>query len=128
MSTEDIVESSRDKSKKKNKKKGDSNTRVTLEVEDEEARQQRLQSLLESIDATSASSKGPPAPQFPLPPSRPHAVPPSDVLSRAAAFLPLLASSNAELANVDPESLNIEHLEDEEGAHIEMNLGLGVFE
>ncbi|OZJ01814.1 hypothetical protein BZG36_05165 [Bifiguratus adelaidae] len=55
-------------------------------------------------------------------------LPPSDLESRLSAFLPQLQSSNAQLTErlkTDPASVDIEQVE---GPHIEMNLGLGVFD
>ncbi|KAF8575735.1 hypothetical protein K439DRAFT_1664940 [Ramaria rubella] len=108
--------------------------RELLDVEDDDTRRQRIQSLLESTDAAASSSRSTlPRPLIPLePPSRPHPVPISDLISRAEAFLPRLAASNADLghrAALDPASVDIENIDDaEDGTYIEMNLGLGVFE
>lgn len=52
----------------------------------------------------------------------------SDVLSRAAAFLPQLAASNRAILEKKPDEINIEVLNGEEEEIIEMKLGLGVFE
>ncbi|KAL5534049.1 hypothetical protein ACEPAG_509 [Sanghuangporus baumii] len=74
-----------------------------------------------------------------------HAVePPSELLSRVESFLPQMEAANKELARrmeSSPESVDIENLGDQEdedededdkvgrqGQHIEMNLGLGVFD
>ncbi|KAF8068644.1 hypothetical protein FPV67DRAFT_1668715 [Lyophyllum atratum] len=102
-----------------------------LEVEDEEARIQRIQSTLEKLNAPS-SPPAAPSPSFTLPTerSKPQAMPPSDLLSRVQAFLPTLEASNAVLQQQfqnDPSSVDIEHIEETE-QYIEMNLGLGVFE
>lgn len=52
----------------------------------------------------------------------------SEVLSRAAAFLPQLAASNRAILQKRPEDVNIESLKGDESEIIEMKLGLGVFE
>ncbi len=52
----------------------------------------------------------------------------SEVLSRAAAFLPQLAASNRAILQKRPEDVNIEMLSGTESEIIEMKLGLGVFE
>lgn len=52
----------------------------------------------------------------------------SDVLSRAAAFLPQLAASNRAILLKRPEDVNIEVLNEQADQVIEMKLGLGVFE
>ncbi|ETW86403.1 hypothetical protein HETIRDRAFT_17676, partial [Heterobasidion irregulare TC 32-1] len=57
--------------------------------------------------------------------------PPTDLLSRVQAFLPALEASNSQLlqqAKNDPRSVDIEHIDDSVQQHIEMNLGLGLFE
>lgn len=52
----------------------------------------------------------------------------SEVLSRAAAFLPQLAASNRAILQKRPDDVNIEILNGQEAEVIEMKLGLGVFE
>ena len=52
----------------------------------------------------------------------------SEVLSRAAAFLPQLAASNRAILQKRPDDVNIEILNGQEDRVIEMKLGLGVFE
>lgn len=52
----------------------------------------------------------------------------SEVLSRAAAFLPQLAASNRDILQKRPDDVNIEILNGQEAEVIEMKLGLGVFE
>ncbi|KAG6866589.1 hypothetical protein C0991_002077 [Blastosporella zonata] len=106
--------------------------RETLEIEDEDARLKRIQSTLEKLNTTSTSSPSPANP-FPLPTerSKPHAIPPSDLLARVQAFLPTLEASNALLEQqrqADPASLDIENVGDDAERYIEMNLGLGLFE
>jgi len=103
-----------------------------LEVEDDEARFQRLQSTLEKLNASSTAT---PTPSFSFNPptqrSKPHPVPPSELLSRVQAFLPEFEASNEILAQRvqnDPSSVDIERVEDDAEEYIEMNLGLGVFE
>ncbi|KAF8514342.1 hypothetical protein BU17DRAFT_94616 [Hysterangium stoloniferum] len=108
--------------------------RELLEVEDDEVRQKRIQSLLENTNLQSPSfpsgSRFQP-PTFPTIPSKPHAIPPSELLARAEAFLPLLAASNADLERADPATLDIENPaggDDAGRTYVEMNLALGVFE
>ncbi|KAK6909943.1 hypothetical protein L486_00406 [Kwoniella mangroviensis CBS 10435] len=106
-------------------------TREKLDVESSQAREARLGSLLSSISSPSSDSpKGTslPSPSNPIP-SRPSAVPESDVLARARAFLPMLQASNQELlaaAAQNPDSVNIEKING--GNAIAMDLGLGVFD
>ncbi|PPQ78594.1 hypothetical protein CVT24_002740 [Panaeolus cyanescens] len=106
-----------------------------LEIEDEEARQARIQSFLEKLNASSShtnplSSSSPP--QFDFGNRMTYPVePPTDLLSRVQAFLPQLEASNNDLAQkakADPSSIDIEHISDDMEQYIEMNLGLGVFE
>lgn len=52
----------------------------------------------------------------------------SEVLSRAAAFIPQLAASNRAILQKKPEDVNIEMLKGDESEVIEMKLGLGIFE
>ncbi|KAG0170687.1 hypothetical protein DFQ28_008813 [Apophysomyces sp. BC1034] len=59
---------------------------------------------------------------FKLPPMK------SDILSRVQAFLPQLQAANEQLEQQDPSELDIEHIDEENGQYIEMNLGLGVYE
>ncbi|KZT06662.1 uncharacterized protein LAESUDRAFT_653184 [Laetiporus sulphureus 93-53] len=108
-------------------------TGQTLEIEDEEKRQDRMHELLMRLNSSSGARStfasdlrlprlGEDTP-FEMPP-------PSDLLSRVQSFLPQLAASNAELlrrAQEDPNSVDIENVENDE-RYIEMNLGLGVFE
>ena len=105
-----------------------------LDVEDENRRQERIQTLFSKLDASSSATTRTPFPSqqpfdfgdrstFPV-------APPAELLARVQAFLPELAASNADLlqrARDDPESVDIEHL-GAAGPYIEMNLGLGVFE
>ncbi|KAJ1963770.1 hypothetical protein GGI12_001855 [Dipsacomyces acuminosporus] len=57
--------------------------------------------------------------------------PPSALLSRLQAFLPQIAEANKKLeveSAADPDKLNIENVDENEGRYIEMDLGLGVFD
>ncbi|KAG6881715.1 hypothetical protein C0995_000977 [Termitomyces sp. Mi166 len=86
------------------------------------------ESTLEKLNTPSS-----PPSSFSLPTerSRPHAIPPSDLLRRAQAFLPEFAASNAAIEQqrqVDPSSVDIECIEEDAERYIEMNLGLGLFE
>ncbi|KAK4687169.1 NOP protein chaperone 1, partial [Tremellales sp. Uapishka_1] len=102
--------------------------RETLDVETDADRQERLARLLASIPSKPADE----TPVLTLPRSqpKPFALPPSDALARARAFLPLMKSSNVELlekARLDPKGVDIENVEDEQHV-IAMDLGLGVFD
>lgn len=105
-----------------------------LEVEDDEQRERRIQIQLEKLDKSPSSG----APQ-----ARKllnfdfgnrvawDAGPPTELLSRVQAFLPQIEASNAILAQQaesNPESVDIEHIDEDKDQYIEMNLGLGVFE
>ncbi|WRT66502.1 uncharacterized protein IL334_003461 [Kwoniella shivajii] len=105
--------------------------REKLDIESSQARETRLGKLLSSI--TSPSAESPNTTQLASPPNpipmKPSAVPESDVLARARAFLPMIQASNQELlarAAEDPDSVDIEKIN---GDHaIAMDLGLGVFD
>ncbi|KAL7417515.1 hypothetical protein BDY24DRAFT_411492 [Mrakia frigida] len=93
-----------------------------LDVETEEARQERLSKLF--------SSQSLPTPPpglltrpttFPVPEN-------SELLSRLQSFLPLMASANEALATADLEELDIENVGEGEEQYVEMDLGLGVFD
>ncbi|THU88753.1 hypothetical protein K435DRAFT_781923 [Dendrothele bispora CBS 962.96] len=105
-----------------------------LEVEDDEQRAKRFQSVFERLNANSSTPSAPvgmPEFRFDFGERRTFAVPPSELLSRVQAFLPQMEASNALLtqkAQADPLSVDIEHVEDGVEQYIEMNLGLGVFE
>ncbi|KAF9552298.1 hypothetical protein CPC08DRAFT_647094 [Agrocybe pediades] len=109
---------------------------VRLDVEDEDARQARLQSFFEKLNSSSDTRfldrTAEMNPQFPLGERRTFPIePPTELLSRVQAFLPQLEASNAILmqrAQQDPKSVDIEHISEGMDRHIEMNLGLGVFE
>jgi len=112
-------------------------TGISLDVEDDDARLQRLQILLERANNRSASQPPrtvPPCPaSFDFGKRETHAVaPPTILLNRLQTFLPQLEASNAELARraeADPASVDIENVDDSGSSqYIEMNLGLGVFD
>ncbi|KAJ3993084.1 hypothetical protein F5050DRAFT_1904977 [Lentinula boryana] len=118
-------------------KKSQSQRVEVLEVEDEDARAIRLQSIFEKLNSGSSSSSettgsGMPYLQFNLEERKTWAVdPPSELLSRVQAFLPQIEASNTILtqrAETDPQSVDMEQLEDDSELYIEMNLGLGVFD
>ncbi|KAA1479442.1 hypothetical protein DENSPDRAFT_750275, partial [Dentipellis sp. KUC8613] len=101
-----------------------------LEVESEEERMSRLQNTFATLSSASAPAEdGPGTRPFDFGKRETFAVPPpSDLLARVQAFLPAFEASNAELAQKDPQSLDIENIGEDEEQYIEMNLGLGVFE
>ncbi|KJA16415.1 hypothetical protein HYPSUDRAFT_147737 [Hypholoma sublateritium FD-334 SS-4] len=107
----------------------------TLEVEDEEHRQARIQAYLEKLNASSQTrtfSQPQGMPKFDFGDRTTFPIkPPTELLSRVQAFLPQLEASNALLsqrAQEDPDSINIEHIPKGMEQYIEMNLGLGLFE
>ncbi|KAG7445168.1 uncharacterized protein BT62DRAFT_898171 [Guyanagaster necrorhizus] len=104
-----------------------------LEVEEEDARIKRIEAVMHKLNT--ASDPRPPATtakSFDFGERRTFAVDaPSELLSRVQAFLPQMEASNAILAQrveLDPKSVNIEHITEGMNQYIEMNLGLGVFE
>ncbi|KAK0501715.1 hypothetical protein EDD18DRAFT_1034473, partial [Armillaria luteobubalina] len=104
-----------------------------LEVEEEDARIKRIEAVMHKLNTTSGLR--PPsttAKPFDFGERRTFAVdPPSELLSRVQAFLPQIEASNAILTQrveLDPKSVDIEHITEEMDQYIEMNLGLGVFE
>ncbi|CAG8452561.1 12545_t:CDS:2 [Ambispora gerdemannii] len=54
--------------------------------------------------------------------------PPSQLISQLRDFLPRIASENEKLTYADPDSINVEHIEENDEQIIEWDLGLGVFE
>jgi len=106
------------------------NTGTFLEVESEEERESRIQRTLESLNNTSTFIPKETRP-FDFGTRTMFPVGPSEILARVQAFLPQLEASNAVLAQqvqVDPSSVDIEHVQQNDTQYIEMNLGLGVFE
>ncbi|KAJ3507752.1 hypothetical protein NLJ89_g6128 [Agrocybe chaxingu] len=106
-----------------------------LDVEDEAARQSRIQSFLEKLNSTSQTREFlPPSgvPKFDFGNRTTFATnAPTELLSRVQAFLPQLEASNAILSQKmqeDPSSVDIEHISEGIDRYIEMNLGLGLFE
>lgn len=110
-----------------------------LEMEDDDARVRRFQSIFEKLNSGSTPSSVPsrnglgmPNFQFEFGERKTWAVePPSELLSRVQAFLPQMEASNAILtkrAEADPQSVDMEQVEDGAERYIEMNLGLGVFD
>ncbi|KAH9040277.1 hypothetical protein EDB83DRAFT_2411068 [Lactarius deliciosus] len=102
-----------------------------LDAEDAEQRQIRLQNILERLngDGPSETPTEPSHLSFDFGDRRTFGVdPPTELLSRVQQFLPQLEQSNAELAHRDPQSIDIEHIEETDERVIQMNLGLGVFE
>ncbi|KAF8263800.1 hypothetical protein EI94DRAFT_555149 [Lactarius quietus] len=100
----------------------------TLEAEDEEQRQRRLQNILERLNGDGPSETTPHL-SFDFGDRRTFAVePPSELLARVQQFLPQIEQSNEELLQRDPRSIDMEHIEETDESVIQMNLGLGVFE
>ncbi|WWD17184.1 hypothetical protein CI109_101622 [Kwoniella shandongensis] len=103
--------------------------REKLDVETPQDREARLGQLLSGITTQRDDrSKSPASPINPIP-SRPFAMPESDALARARAFLPLLQASNVELlarAAEDPDAVDMEKADGDRV--IAMDLGLGVFD
>ncbi|KAJ7927583.1 hypothetical protein B0H13DRAFT_1038270 [Mycena leptocephala] len=117
-----------------NHDKGKKPQRETIELEDDEARLERIQRVLEKLNTVSptagrgmesilnaagASEPGPRS-EGSL----------NELLTRVQAFLPEIQASNATLlqkASLDPHSVDIENVEGDEKV-IQMNLGLGLFE
>ncbi|KAI0066735.1 hypothetical protein BV25DRAFT_1912773 [Artomyces pyxidatus] len=99
----------------------------TLEVETDEARERRLQQILESLNAPGDAPPQPPSLKFDFGNRETFVVPPPTE-PRLQAFLPELEASNAQLLQRDPSSIDIEHIEDDDEQYIQMDLGLGVFE
>ncbi|KAG8976205.1 hypothetical protein FRC05_004454 [Tulasnella sp. 425] len=123
-----------------------------LEVEDEDARQRRIERLLQAQSSPPTDTKKPLIPVGER--SRPHYVPPpTELLARLEAFLPAMKKANEDLeqriAAEGQASVDIENLGDDAASasgddereesddndepqpkkpYIEMNLGLGVFE
>ncbi|RXK37749.1 hypothetical protein M231_04998 [Tremella mesenterica] len=96
--------------------------RQKLDVEDVEAREERLGGLFASLSKTDSTSTKREVEIGPLPPSV--------ALARAKAFLPLLQKSNASLLKAQRSDPTYGNLEDVQGETrvIEMDLGLGVFD
>ncbi|KAJ7065017.1 hypothetical protein C8F01DRAFT_786042 [Mycena amicta] len=105
----------------------------TLEIEDDDARLQRIQNALEKLNA-SGSARGDIANV--LGSSRTSELGTGndehlkDLLARVQGFLPQMEASNAAVAQkaaADPRSVDIENVDGDEEV-VQMNLGLGVFE
>ena len=65
--------------------------------------------------------------QFLIKPLETKRLKPSDTLDKVRQFLPMLKESTSKLLDdfkANPDKLNIENVEDEDGQHIEMNLAL----
>ncbi|KAK2462454.1 hypothetical protein APHAL10511_005424 [Amanita phalloides] len=103
-----------------------------LDVEDDEQRQRRIQNHLEKLNSSSSAKIPTTARKFDFGDGTTYPVaPPTELLARVQAFLPQIEASNALLAQqvkTDPLGVNMEHVDDDTGQIIEMNLGLGVFE
>ncbi|KAJ7359292.1 hypothetical protein DFH08DRAFT_845661 [Mycena albidolilacea] len=107
--------------------------RETIEVEDDDARLQRIQRVLEKLN-TGAPAAAPDiesimtgvnASSGPGQPVNEGSL--NELLARVQAFLPQIEASNAALGEMDLRSLDIENTDGDDKV-IEMNLGLGVFE
>ncbi|KAJ7631894.1 hypothetical protein DFH06DRAFT_1223173 [Mycena polygramma] len=122
-----------------NQTKGKQPQRETIEVEDADARLERIQRILEQLNTTSPAAAADTAgrgmehifntagPSDAVPRSEGSL---NELLARVQAFLPQIEASNtalAEKASMDPRSVDIENVDGDEKV-IQMNLGLGVFE
>ncbi|KAJ6469043.1 hypothetical protein C8R47DRAFT_1151025 [Mycena vitilis] len=122
-----------------NQTKGKQPPLETIEVEDADARLERIQRVLEQLNTTSpaaaADTAGRGMERIFNTAGPPDNVPRSEgslneLLGRVQAFLPEIEASNtalAEKASLDPRSVDIENVDGDEKV-IQMNLGLGVFE
>ncbi|KAF7360352.1 hypothetical protein MVEN_00764900 [Mycena venus] len=111
--------------------KGKQPQRETIEVEDDDARLQRIQRILEKLN-TGAPAAGRDVESIlnAADASEPRPVNEgslNELLARVQAFLPQIEASNAALVEKDPRSLDIENTDGDEKV-IQMSLGLGVFE
>ncbi|KAJ7033693.1 hypothetical protein C8F04DRAFT_1103847 [Mycena alexandri] len=115
--------------------KGKQPLRETIEVEDDDARLERMQRVLEKLN-----TDGSPAPRHDMESLLGATTTSSsepgnegdlnELLARVQAFLPQMEASNAALAekvSVDPRSVDIENVEGDQEV-VQMKLGLGVFE
>ncbi|KAK7044680.1 hypothetical protein R3P38DRAFT_2880146 [Favolaschia claudopus] len=111
---------------------GKGKARETIEIEDDDARLERIQRVLGKLNTVS------PAPGRDLESimnaassssdlGAPNEESLNDLLARVQAFLPQIESSNAALSTQDPRTLDIENTEGDDKV-IQMKLGLGVFE
>ncbi|KAI9441011.1 hypothetical protein H4582DRAFT_1811250, partial [Lactarius indigo] len=90
-----------------------------------------VENILERLngDGPSETTTEPPHLSFDFGDRRTFGVePPTELLARVQQFLPQIEQSNAELSHRDPQSIDIEHIEETDERVIQMNLGLGVFE
>ncbi|KLO11309.1 hypothetical protein SCHPADRAFT_906103 [Schizopora paradoxa] len=113
-----------------------SDEHTLLDVEDDDDRERRIRRLLRKTDSNKGTASSEPRTGSS---SKidfagihdPHEVqPPTQLLQRLQEFLPQLEADNAALlqrAQQNPESVDIEHLDQPDAQYIEMNLGLGVF-
>jgi len=106
-----------------------------LDVEDEDERRRRIETLLERTNNSASLTNAPAAGSslvFPMSVDNhesPHPIDPSsELLERVRNFLPQLADSNAALAQQAPDAIDIENVGEDQEHYVEMNLGLGVFE
>ncbi|EAU92152.2 hypothetical protein CC1G_08775 [Coprinopsis cinerea okayama7 len=106
-----------------------------LEIEDEEDRQRRLQSVFERLNTfnpNSAQKDVSGLPKFDFGDRTTFEIKPNtELLSRIQSFLPQLQASNEALlkrAEMDPASVDIEHITEGTDKVIQMDLGLGLFE
>ncbi|KAH6910937.1 hypothetical protein BKA70DRAFT_1268951 [Coprinopsis sp. MPI-PUGE-AT-0042] len=106
-----------------------------LDIEEDEERQRRLQSLFERINipgSSAAPTQQAGMPKFDFGDRNTFEVKPNtELLSRLQAFLPEMQASNEALlkrAAEDPDSIDIENITEGSEKVIEMDLGLGVFE
>ncbi|KAJ6588894.1 hypothetical protein B0H19DRAFT_1101839 [Mycena capillaripes] len=115
--------------------KGKQPQRETIEIEDDDARLERIQRVLENLNTVSPAAPGRDMDSIFNTAGASESGPRSEeslneLLARVQAFLPQIEASNAvlvEKASADPHSVDIENVEGDEEV-IQMNLGLGVFE
>ncbi|KAJ7266994.1 hypothetical protein B0H12DRAFT_1099099 [Mycena haematopus] len=114
-----------------NKEKGKGKQRETIEVEDDDARLERIQRVLEKLNTVSPAAgrdvEGIMNIDSASGPGLLNQASSNELLARVKAFLPQMQASNAALADQDPHSLDIENIKGDEKV-IQMSLGLGVFE
>ncbi|KAI0043798.1 hypothetical protein FA95DRAFT_1473299, partial [Auriscalpium vulgare] len=101
-----------------------------LEVESDEARERRIQTILESLNSSNSTAAAGPTgpPSFDFGNRETFAVEPNaELLARLRLFLPQMEAANAQLQQQDARSIDIENVARGQ-PYVQMDLGLGVFE